>query len=354
MGKHSVVVAMEGPPSSSSASSLNDAAFSGDAKTPRNALAAPVMEWVERSDALDRATAWLDGIYQQISEAGDVVGGMQALHSGLTLFRKKWDREEWRQFALEQARTHPLSRLLHQCPFTRHGFERPRGYAGDAALIDYLYDERRGKELTQLGALIYHFIYQLPSPRSTRERRQLLSAEIDAIARRVHRPRILSVACGHLREAEHSRAVAESRVGELLAFDQDALSLAEVERQHPNDAVRPVCGSVRSILLGRTRFEQMDFIYSAGLYDYLGEGTAHRLTRQLFEMLRPGGQLMVGNFDHCPEAGYMEAFMDWWLVYRDQAQMQALTSEIDPAQISSSRLFHDSGKNVLYLVLTRR
>ncbi|HYO54503.1 class I SAM-dependent methyltransferase [Archangium sp.] len=270
------------------------------------------------------------------------------------MLRRKWDREEWRNFCLEVARTHPLRALLHQCPFTRHGFERPRGYAGDAALIDYLYSERGGVDLTRLGASIYRFMYQQSSPRSVRERRRLLAEEVDAAAERVHLPRILSVACGHLREAESSRAVVEHRIGELIAFDQDPLSLAEVVRQHSNHAVRTVCGSVRSILLGRTRFESMDLVYSAGLYDYLAEGTAQRLTRLLFEMLRPGGRLVLGNFAQCPEAGYLEAFMDWWLIYRNEAQMRALVSEIGPAEISSQRMFHDSSRNVIYLVLTRR
>ena len=38
-----------------------------------------------------------------------------------------------------QILTHPLGELLHRDPFTRRGFDKPRGYAGDAVLIDYLY-----------------------------------------------------------------------------------------------------------------------------------------------------------------------------------------------------------------------
>ena len=51
--------------------------------------------------------------------------------------------------------------------------------------------------------------------------------------------------------------------------------------------------------------------------------------------------------------------MDWWLVYRDEDQMRALTAEIDPSSSSPSvQLFRDSVDNVIYLsldpALTRR
>jgi extracellular factor (EF) 3-hydroxypalmitic acid methyl ester biosynthesis protein len=63
---------------------------------------------------------------------------------------------------------------------------------------------------------------------------------------------------------------------------------------------------------------------------------------------------VVGNFAQCPEAGYLEACMDWWLVYRNEDQMQTLVSEIPSAEIASQDMFRDSEQNVIYLVLTRR
>jgi extracellular factor (EF) 3-hydroxypalmitic acid methyl ester biosynthesis protein len=321
----------------------------------RNALMAPVPGWASQSEMLGQATSWLDATYRQLTHGGDVQAGMLTLHHGLFHLRRQWSRKEWRRFCLEIARVHPLRELLHQCPFTRHGYERPRGYAGDAALIDYLYADRLdGAHQVQPGAHIYRFMYQQPSPRSVRERRMLLAREIDTVASQVHQPRLLSVACGHLREAELSHAVKEHRVGEFIAFDQDPMSLAEVARQHPETAIRPVCGSVRALLMGRTVFGHLDLAYSAGLYDYLSDNTARRLTLLLFDMLNPGGRLLVANFATCPEAGYLEAFMDWWLIYRDEDQMQALTLDIDPRQLASWRMFRDSEKNVIYLELTRR
>ena len=313
------------------------------------------LDWGSPGEMLGRAISWMDGIHRQLAAGGDVQAGMLKLHGGLAQLRQHWSHEDWRRFCLEAARPHPLREFLHQCPFTRHGYQRPRGYAGDAALIDYLYSERLEEDShLHPGAHIYRFMYQQPSPRSVRERRALLAQQLDSVAAQVDRPRILSVACGHLREAEQSLAVKEHRVGELVAFDQDPLSLAEVTRQHPGPVVQPVCGSVRALLSGRTVFGNLDLIYSAGLYDYLSDNTARRLTQLLFDMLKPGGRLLLANFATCPEAGYLEAFMDWWLIYRDEAQVQAFTRDIDPRQLAGTRMFRDSQQNVIYLELTRR
>lgn len=319
----------------------------------RNKLA-PAAHWTVQEEMFRQASAWLDDIYRRILQGEDVRECMQPLQRMLFALREQWGRKEWRRFCLEVARVHPLRELLHQCPFTRHAYERPRGYAGDAALIDYLYADRMEGGGTQPGGDIYRFLYQQPSSRSVRERRELFAKEIDTVASQVHMPRILSVACGHLREAEHSWAVKEHRVGEFIAFDQDPMSLAEVGQQHPGSAIRPVCGSVRALLTGRVVFGHLDLAYSAGLYDYLSDGTARRLTQILFSMLNPGGRLMVANFDTCPEVGYLEAFMDWWLIYRDEEQMGVLSLDIDPTQLASTKMFRDKERNVIYLELTRR
>ena len=322
----------------------------------RNRLVVPVSERPFQ-EAFEEAREWLDNVHERMLEGPDEVlrQNMHSLHLGLLTLRRRWSPELWRRFCKEAAKKHPLRPFLHQCPFTRRAWERPRGYAGDAVLIDYLYMDRAADEL-HAGREIYRYMHQQPSSLSVRERRELLARYIDETAERVPgKARILSVACGHLREAESSRAVAERRVGELIAFDQDPLSLAEISHHNPHGVVRPLCGSVRSLLAGKTRFADMDFVYSAGLYDYLSDPVATRLTGLLFGMLRSGGKMMVANFAMFPpETGYMEAFMDWWLIYRDEDGMRALLGEVPMDELAGIRLFRDSQDNVIYLELTRR
>lgn len=349
-GHFRVVLAMQNTQTTASSCALTALG------SERNQLASPSPErWSH--DAFAEAEHWLDTVYERMQEGPDEVlwQNMHSLHLGLLTLRRRWSPEVWKRFCKETARKHPLRSFLHQCPFTRRAYERPRGYAGDAALIDYLYMDHAEEEL-HAGREVYRYMHSQPSAQSVRERRDMLAQALDETAERAPGGgRVLSVACGHLREAEGSRAVAEHRIAELIAFDQDALSLAEVSHHNAEGVVKPVCGSVRALLSGKSVFRDMDFVYSAGLYDYLSDAVATRLTGLLFGMLRSGGRLLVANFARFPpETGYMEAFMDWWLIYRDEDDMRRMLAEVPMDLLSNVRLFRDSIDNVIYLELTRK
>ncbi len=83
---------------------------------------------------------------------------------------------------------------------------------------------------------------------------------------------------------------------------------------------------VRDLLArGGDELGRFDLIYSAGLYDYLSEPIARRLTQRLLGMLRSKGRLLIANFlPGGSGRGYQELFMDWPLIVRDAAELQAL------------------------------
>jgi extracellular factor (EF) 3-hydroxypalmitic acid methyl ester biosynthesis protein len=97
----------------------------------------------------------------------------------------------------------------------------------------------------------------------------VLAQSIDRAATEHLHPRILAIACGHLREASHSSAMRAGRIHNLFAFDQDADSLALIEENHSSRNIKTIQGSVKGILSGKSKFEDMDLVYASGLYDYL-------------------------------------------------------------------------------------
>jgi hypothetical protein len=50
----------------------------------------------------------------------------------------------------------------------------------------------------------------------------------------------------------------------------------------------------------------------------------------------------------------MEAFMDWWLVYREEGDVAGWMEEIPKAQVQRRELFRDETENLVYLELRRR
>ena len=276
------------------------------------------------------------------------------LCEALTALRRSVDPAGWSD-AVKRCREHPLHALVMEDPYTRRAFEKPRGYAGDAELLDFVYSGTPPLGTSEFGKAVFAGTTRGPNGRSVVHRRELLAQRIDQVASERAQPRIASIACGHLREAQRSAAVAEGAIAEFIAFDQDPLSLKVVEAELGRFHVRPLNGSVTAIVRKKVVFENLDFVYAAGLLDYLSDELSRRLIALLFDMLRPGGRLLVANFlpaNHGRD--YMECFMDWTLICRDDDAMRSLLRDCAPAAISDPQVFHDPDGNIVYLEATRR
>ena len=98
------------------------------------------------------------------------------------------------------------------------------------------------------------------------------------------------------------------------------------------------------MIASRGKLGHFDFAYAAGLYDYLNDKVAVRLLRALFESLKPGGKVWVANFmPRIADRAYMEAIMDWWLIYRDKRQMMDLVADLPAEEVESVRTFVEHG-----------
>lgn len=113
-------------------------------------------------------------------------------------------------------------------------------------------------------------------------------------------------------------------------------------------------GSVRQILSGKAKLGHYDFVYAAGLFDYLSTPVAAALTRRMFEMTRPGGVMLIPNFlTGVRDAGYMEAFMDWHLVYRNHADMRELAATLPSNELADCQIFDDDSGAIVFLQVSK-
>lgn len=279
---------------------------------------------------------------------------LPTLFNGLQALRASSQGDEWDAFR-KALREHPVLARVHQDPMTRRSYEQPRGYAGDAVLLDYIYRLREPEEAGPETLAIYDYAVGRAAARAVRHRREWLAYLVDRAADRWPRPaRVLSVACGHLREAEDSAAITGGWLEEFVALDGDARSLAVVEERNL-PRVTTVERTILRLLARPKDLGTFAFAYSAGLYDYLDESLGSRLTACLFDRLEPGGTLVFSNFlPTVPDAGYMESLMGWDLIYRDLQDLQTLTKDIPEDELASVETYADPFGAIGYMEIKRR
>lgn len=230
---------------------------------------------------------------------------------------------------------------------------KPRGYAGDAQMMDMIYDDAfQGRWV--FNKLMHKHPIAHPGAQAVRNRRVLVPQMLHAA--RVGRPtplRVLSVACGPARElADLFKAPRDCAELSITLLDQDdealqtALSTVKglETRLGTRIEARVVNQSVRTLLKEAdlaARLGRFHFIYTMGLFDYLTPPVARAVLERLYALLEPGGLILVGNYHVSNRSRYYMAYwLDWALYYRTEDEMLEMARRLPGASATVS--FDDS------------
>jgi len=296
---------------------------------------------------LDAALDWL--------RQGRAEESLSTLVSELAARRGASSAESWNAF-LAEARAHPLREAIHRDPFAFRCYSKPRGYTPDAPCLDYVLRARdmpvRSRDPV---SAIHHFATHGQMARALMFRRDAVAREIDNAAARAKRPaRIFVAGAGHLREIDKATAFRDNRVGRLVAFDMDPENLEGVCREYPGLPVVPHHGTIRQIAEGRHLFGDMDLVYSSGMLETLPHPSAVGLARALYAMLAPGGTMLLTHFlPGLDEAGFLEVFFDWRMVYRSPPDLFDLVKELPPETVSTW-VYSESTEGTIGIVSIQR
>jgi extracellular factor (EF) 3-hydroxypalmitic acid methyl ester biosynthesis protein len=227
---------------------------------------------------------------------------------------------------------------------------KPRGYAGDAELMVLIY-ENAWAGASLFSQLMHKHPVETLAAEAVRSRRHLVPRVLRELAGRPAEPRrpfrFLSLACGPACELEDifvDGGDLERFECALLDQDPHALELARgvvrrIETTRGRGmAVRYHEDSVRTMLRTRDlrqRLGEFELIYSMGLFDYLSTPVAQAVLAKTYDLLAPGGTLLVGNFHaRAPTRVHMDYWGDWPLTYRTEASFRALAADLAPARES--------------------
>ncbi|TPK92788.1 class I SAM-dependent methyltransferase [Mesorhizobium sp. B2-4-12] len=301
----------------------------------------------------------LHATQQQIEQHKDPAEIIRRLTSYLSATRSKVHRDVW-QALIPVVQNHPVVKYFLEDPLTRWSFTKPRGYSGDAQLLDYIYCDPHVAEsvanASEIGKALYNHTKDVPSSIAARERRDLLTRYVDEIAdKNGPQTEVLAIAAGHLREANRSAALAEGRLKRWVALDQDPQSVGLIARDFQGTAVEAIDGSVRTLLTRGHKLGKFDFIYASGLYDYLQHNVAVKLTKTCLQMLKPNGTFLFANYaEGASGAGYWETFMDWVLLLRTETDMWNIINASVDRNTVDAQVYFGENRNVLYGVIKKR
>jgi len=244
-------------------------------------------------------------------------------------------------------------RLLHPLvlgsPFMHRTYKKPLGYAGDYEMVRMMtLDPFQGGSL--FAKLLNAFFLHTPPVVAHRNRIDTLVRYLETeslrFAHAKKRMKIFNLGCGPA--AEIQRFLARSNLSQqcdftLLDFNDETAEFAQRTLTQIRDQNKRRTGidvikkSVTQLIKNSAQFEHgsYDLVYCAGLFDYLSDNVSTRLLEIFYELVAPGGLVLVSNVDACnPSRGWMECVVDWHLVYRNAAQMHDLVPKaIDQDQV---------------------
>ncbi len=278
-------------------------------------------------------------------------------------------------FSKEQHQTHgfyfrrQLWSFILCSEFMKRTNLKPRGYSGDSQMMKMIYANDYQGESTFSKLLDKHPL-EHPAAQAVRNRRGLIARRVSHItdnspAAPDERLKVLSVACGPAFELKDVLLTPEDcERFHFTLLDQDRGALFEaaeliheiesslktkVHADYLNESVRTMLATPHL----KNKWGQFHFIYSMGLFDYLTPPVAAAVLSKLYQLLKPGGELVIGNFHISnPSRYYMEYWLDWVLYYRSEDDFYNLLRDAPDAEIEVS--FEDTGVQMFLRIKKKR
>lgn len=244
---------------------------------------------------------------------------------------------------------------------------KPRGYAGDSKMMKMVYaNDYIGN--TTFKKLMHKFPLNQPGAQSVRNRRKIVVKMIHKINKEMRLPedqifRVLSVACGPAEELQDI-LISEQDFARyhFTLIDQDQMALEEasrllegLERKTGSTADTVFMPASIRLIIANKSFKQnigkFHFIYSLGLFDYLTPRVGSVVIENLYQLLKPGGRMIIGNFHVSNQSKhFLDYWLDWNLNHRTEEEFLMLTKGIPT---SESSIFFENTGNQMFLEIKK-
>jgi len=241
---------------------------------------------------------------------------------------------------------HPL---VFASPFAYRTYHKPLGYAGDYEMVNMIIRDPFEGGSMFAKALNAWFISQPPAEAHRNRIKYLtqkLVEETSRLAAQRKQARVFNLGCGPAGEIQNflrDYDISNQADLTLLDFNNETLAyttgvLQELKTQHHRSTrINMIKRSVGQILKGRGKSTapdaKYDFVYCAGLFDYVADQHCKQLMNIFYDMLAPGGLLVATNVDASnPIQEMLDYVLDWNLIYRSGKQLEAVAPDYAPPE----------------------
>jgi SAM-dependent methyltransferase len=236
-----------------------------------------------------------------------------------------------------------LKELIYQSSFAHRSVAKPLGYSGDFEMMNIIYrNEPAGDSL--FGKCLHAYWLNHPEAKAVRNRSRYLHGVLLRVIREgAGAPlRIGSIACGPSREVQMIIESSEAQGLDLsnctfYLLDQDVNALKHAHEKigeivrGTNSPVKLnfINKAIRNVIVRGWEEGDFDLLYSAGLFDYFSDPVARMAAKTLFDRVKPGGRLIIGNFNlTTPNQFTMRLALDWSLIYRSIEDLTRLFGDL--------------------------
>ncbi len=234
-------------------------------------------------------------------------------------------------------------------------YAKPRGYAGDYLTIMQIY-ENKPCGVGRIGALLDECFLALPAAQAVRNRRQVVGNYISTAIKNNDAAvtEITSFACGPAEEVFDAFSILLDPTllhANLIDIDFEALAYVENRRNKLklNANIQLFRENLMILVDEPSRFDiaPQDIVYSIGLIDYFSANFVVKLIDLAFDMLKPGGRLVLGNFHKSnPNKAMMDYLCEWRLIHRDEEDMHDLYLKSKFGKRADDIIFEAEGINM--------
>lgn len=250
-------------------------------------------------------------------------------------------------------------------PFVWRSYTKPLGYAGDYEMVNMMLRESQTVGNTTYARILHDLTTGVAACLAHRNRitilERLLAEEVERVTDEQRIFTVLSVACGPAVEIQRfirKEKLVDQSALHLMDFNEETLGYVEgrvseaVRESGRKPAVKFIRKSIDELLknihLESEGFlPSYDMIYCAGLFDYFPDNVCRNLLQLYYKWVRPGGLLVATNVHpKNPERNFMEHLLDWYLIYRNETEMEKLAPKDTDKQVFAD----ETGVNVFLTI----